>query len=114
MPSPSTITASSFRERVGALQKPAALPRHGLGGQPSLTAATIVLRLMRALLPVATLYIGKLIIDDVVMLVQLPDKPDDAQQWLDSGHLNKLGLLLAAEFARGGAGGRAGAHRHLR
>ena len=66
---------------------------------PSLTAATITLRLLRALLPVATLYIGKLIIDDVVLLVQLPDKPATLQQWLDSGHLNKLGLLLAAEFA---------------
>jgi len=54
---------------------------------------------MRALLPVATLYIGKLIIDDVVMLVQLPDKPATLQQWLDSGHLNRLGLLLGAEFA---------------
>jgi ATP-binding cassette subfamily B protein len=66
---------------------------------PTLTAATIALRLVRALLPVATLYIGKLIIDDVVMLVQLPDKPVTLQQWLDSGHLNRLGLLLAAEFA---------------
>jgi ATP-binding cassette subfamily B protein len=66
---------------------------------PTLTAATIALRLVRALLPVATLYIGKLIIDDVVMLVQLPDKPVTLHQWLDSGHLNRLGLLLAAEFA---------------
>ncbi|MBP6770129.1 MAG: ABC transporter ATP-binding protein [Reyranella sp.] len=66
---------------------------------PALTVATIALRLIRALLPVATLYIGKLIIDDVVMLVQLPDKPATLQQWLDSGHLNRLGLLLGAEFA---------------
>lgn len=66
---------------------------------PTLTAATIALRLVRALLPVATLYIGKLIIDDVVMLVQLPDKPATLPQWLDSGHLNRLGLLLGAEFA---------------
>lgn len=66
---------------------------------PALTASTITLRLIRALLPVATLYVGKLIIDDVVMLVQLPDKPATLQQWLDSGHLNRLGLLLGAEFA---------------
>ncbi len=99
MPSPSTITASSFRERVGALRNLRPFLAMVWAASPSLTAATIVLRLMRALLPVATLYIGKLIIDDVVMLVQLPDKPATLQQWLDSGHLNKLGLLLAAEFA---------------
>jgi hypothetical protein len=37
---------------------------------PQLTAASLLLRLMRALLPVVALYIGKLIIDDVVLLVQ--------------------------------------------
>ena len=99
MPSPSTITASSFRERVGALRNLRPFLAMVWAASPSLTAATIVLRLMRALLPVATIYLGKLIIDDVVMLVQLPDKPTTLQQWLDSGHLNKLGLLLAAEFA---------------
>jgi len=35
---------------------------------PTLTAATIALRLVRALLPVATLYIGKLIIDSITSL----------------------------------------------
>jgi ATP-binding cassette subfamily B protein len=99
MPSPSTISASSFRERVGALRNLRPFLAMVWATSPSLTAATIVLRLMRALLPVATLYIGKLIIDDVVMLVQLADKPATLRQWLDSGHLDKLGLLLLAEFA---------------
>lgn len=99
MPSPSTINTSSFRERVGALRNLRPFLAMVWATSPSLTAATVVLRLMRALLPVATLYVGKLIIDDVVMLVQLADKPATLQQWLDSGHLNKLGLLLAAEFA---------------
>ncbi|MEP7173024.1 MAG: ABC transporter ATP-binding protein, partial [Aestuariivirga sp.] len=66
---------------------------------PGLTAASLVLRLIRALLPVATLFVGKLIIDDVVLLVQMPGKPITLQQWWDSGQLNWLGLLLAAEFA---------------
>lgn len=99
MPSPSTVSASSFRERVGALRNLRPFLAMVWATSPTLTAATITLRLMRALLPVATLYIGKLIIDDVVMLVQLPDKPATLQQWLDSGHLNRLGLLLGAEFA---------------
>jgi len=98
MPSPSTISSSSFRERVGALRNLRPFLAMVWATSPTLTAATIALRLMRALLPVATLYIGKLIIDDVVMLVQLPDKPATLQQWLDSGHLNQLGLLLGAEF----------------
>lgn len=99
MPSPSTISASSFRERVGALRNLRPFLAMVWTTSPTLAAATIVLRLMRALLPVATLYVGKLIIDDVVMLVQLPDKPATLQQWIDSGHLNRLGLLLGAEFA---------------
>ncbi|WP_428686103.1 ABC transporter ATP-binding protein [Reyranella sp.] len=99
MPSPSTISASSFRERVGALRNLRPFLAMVWATSPRLTAATIALRLMRALLPVATLYIGKLIIDDVVMLVQLQDKPTTLPQWLDSGHLNRLGLLLGAEFA---------------
>ncbi len=99
MPSPSTISASSFRERVGALRNLRPFLAMVWATSPTLAAATIALRLVRALLPVATLYVGKLIIDDVVMLVQLPDKPTTLQQWLDSGHLNRLGLLLGAEFA---------------
>ena len=99
MPSPSTIGTSSFRERVGALRNLRPFLAMVWATSPALAASTIVLRLLRALLPVATLYVGKLIIDDVVMLVQLPDKPATLQQWLDSGHLNRLGLLLGAEFA---------------
>jgi ATP-binding cassette subfamily B protein len=99
VPSPSTISASSFRERVSALRNLRPFLAMVWATSPALAASTIVLRLIRALLPVATLYVGKLIIDDVVMLVQLPDKPATLQQWLDSGHLNRLGLLLGAEFA---------------
>jgi ATP-binding cassette subfamily B protein len=99
MPSPSTIGASSFRERLGALRNLRPFLAMVWATSPALAASTIMLRLIRALLPVATLYVGKLIIDDVVMLVQLVDKPATLQQWLDSGHLNRLGLLLGAEFA---------------
>jgi hypothetical protein len=50
-------------------------------------------------LRVVALYISKLIIDDVVLLVRAPDKPETFQQWLRSGLLNRLGVLLLAEFA---------------
>ena len=43
--------------------------------------------------------LGKLIIDDVVVLVQTPGKPETLGEWWESGLLNWLGLLLLAEFA---------------
>lgn len=43
--------------------------------------------------------LGKLIIDDVVVLVQTPGKPETIGEWWESGLLNWLGLLLLAEFA---------------
>ena len=66
---------------------------------PGLTAALLLLRTTRAFLPVATLYVGKLIVDDVVHLVQLPGRPETLLQWLHSGLLDWLGVLLAVEFA---------------
>jgi ATP-binding cassette subfamily B protein len=46
-----------------------------------------------------TLFVGKLIIDEVVMLVQMPQKPHSIADWLASGYLDRMGLLLLAEFA---------------
>jgi ATP-binding cassette subfamily B protein len=99
MPGPSAATPTSFKQRVGALRNLRPFLAMVWRTSPQLTALSMALRTLRALLPVATLFVGKLIIDDVVRLVQLPDKPATLQQWLDSGHLNELGLLLLAEFA---------------
>ncbi|GAB1715758.1 MAG: ABC transporter related protein [Nitrobacter sp.] len=91
--------ARSFRERFGALRNLRPFLAMVWRTSPGLTAATLVLRLKRALLPIVTLFIGKLIIDEVVALVQVPDKPGTLQEWLDSGLANWLGILLIAEFA---------------
>ncbi|WP_159008736.1 ABC transporter ATP-binding protein [Bradyrhizobium sp. S69] len=90
---------TSFKERVGALKN--ILPFVAMIWQtgPGLTAALLVLRSTRALLPIATLYVGKLIVDDVVRLVQMPGRPDTLSQWLHGGLLNGLTILLAIEFA---------------
>ena len=93
------LPTRSFKERVGALRNLRPFMAMVWRTSPHLTAASLALRLIRALVPVATLYIGKLIIDDVVLLVQAPDKPVTLQQWLDSGRLNWLGVLLLGEFA---------------
>jgi len=66
---------------------------------PLLSVSTIVLRLLRALLPVATLYVGKLIIDEATHLIRTGTPHDDWSAWLGSGELNHLGMLLLLEFA---------------
>jgi ATP-binding cassette, subfamily B, bacterial len=96
---PSTATSKSLKERVGALKNLRPFTVMVWRTSPQLTAASLVLRLVRALLPVITLFVGKLIIDDVVVLVQTPHKPETLGQWLNSGLLEWLGLLLMAEFA---------------
>ena len=96
LPLPNT---RSFKERVGALKNLWPFLTMVWRTSRSLTAASLLLRLARALLPVITLYVGKLIIDDVVMLVQMPDKPGTLLEWIDSDLLNWLGFLLIAEFA---------------
>ena len=94
----SAASRRSLRERVGALRNLRPFLMMVWRTSPELTTASLVLRLLRAVMPVVTLYIGKLIIDNVVLLVQAPHKPETLRLWLDSGLLNWLGLLLLAEF----------------
>ncbi len=63
-----------------------------------MTLATIVLRLVRAFLPIATLYVGKLIIDEAVRLIALDVPADIGTAWA-SGQLAHLLALLGLEFA---------------
>jgi ATP-binding cassette subfamily B protein len=69
------------------------------GSSRLLTVTTVAVRLVRALLPVATLFIGKLIIDEVVQLTHLAARPVGLSGWLSSGLLGRLEALLLAEFA---------------
>jgi len=98
-PPSSGATSASLRERFGALRNLRPFLAMVWQTSPGLAAASLALRLVRALLPVATLYVGKLIIDDVIVLLQMPDRPADLSGWLASGRLNGLGALLLAEFA---------------
>ncbi|MEO8378581.1 MAG: ABC transporter ATP-binding protein [Acidobacteriota bacterium] len=65
---------------------------------PTLTAGNLTLRLVRALLPVATLYVGKLIIDEVVHLAGSGTVPADLSGWLTGGFLHRIGALLLLEL----------------
>jgi ATP-binding cassette subfamily B protein len=89
----------SLRERFGALRNLPPFLKLIWQTSPSLTAGDLVLRLLRALLPVITLYVGKLIIDEVIRLAKTPGAPTSFHDWLASGLLTHLGWLLASEFA---------------
>ena len=89
----------SWRERFGALRNLPPFLKLVWETSRLYTALTLSLRLVRALLPVATLFVGKLIIDEVLRLAGIPGAPDSLGEWLSSGLLNVLATLLALEFA---------------
>ncbi|MFL5579831.1 MAG: ABC transporter ATP-binding protein [Gemmatimonadaceae bacterium] len=88
----------TVRERLGALRNLPPFLRLVWNTSPGLTVGTLVLRLLRAVLPVATLFVGKLIIDEVVARAQQPGTPSSLADWYASGRLDRLLLLLAVEF----------------
>ena len=89
----------SLRERVGALRNLPPFVRLVWQTSPLLAVGECVLRLARALLPVATLYVGKLIIDDVVRLAQMTGRPTTLPEWLESGQFDRMIMLILTEFA---------------
>jgi ATP-binding cassette subfamily B protein len=88
----------SWRERLGALRNLPPFLKLVWRTSPALTLSLSLLRIVRALLPVATLYVGKLIIDEVVLLAKSPLATEDLRQWIASGLLDRIGWLLALEF----------------
>ncbi len=90
--------AGFVRERFGALRNLPPFLALIWRTSPALTGATLVLRLLRALLPVAMLFLGKLIIDEVVALSRLPTHPPDLAAWVSGGLATRLVLLLLGEL----------------
>ena len=88
----------SWRERVGALRNVPPFLRLVWQTSRTLTLGTLLLRLVRALVPVVTLWIGKLIIDEVIVLAQAPGAPQALLDWYRAGLLDRLLWLLLAEF----------------
>ena len=62
---------------------------------PSLTLTNVLLRIFKAAIPVSQLYVGKLIIDEVIRLISAPEKDFD-QLWLWIGI--ELGLAVLSEI----------------
>ncbi|UOR03983.1 ABC transporter ATP-binding protein/permease [Hymenobacter aerilatus] len=71
-PRPDGKPVLSVRERFSALGNLPEFLKLVWQTSPSLTLANMVLRLLRAALPVAILYVGQLILDEVVTLSRLP------------------------------------------
>ncbi|MEO8627960.1 MAG: ABC transporter ATP-binding protein [Betaproteobacteria bacterium] len=89
----------SWRERLGALRNLPPFLKLVWQTSPFLTIVDIVARLARAFLPVATLYVGKLIIDEVIRLTQTGGVHDSLRELLGSGAVDHLLVLLGLELA---------------
>ncbi len=88
----------TLRERFNAMRNLPPFLRQVWATSPTLTLTSLGIRLVRAVMPVVMLYIGKLIIDEVVRLVGLGLGFVDLRQAWDSGQLDYLLWLVLAEF----------------
>ena len=79
----------SFKERFAALKNLPEFIRLVWLSSPSKTLLSFLLRILRSAMPVALLYVGKLIIDQVVLLTQPGHSFDHSYLW----------KLVAIEFA---------------
>ena len=88
----------NLRERFVALRNLPPFLRELWAASPPLLVADLALRSVRAVLPVVTLFVGKLIIDEVVALLRAGGAFDSLGAALASGHFNRLGVWLGCEF----------------
>jgi hypothetical protein len=88
----------SLRERMSGMRNIPPFLALVWHTSPPMMLGEAGLRVVRALLPVVTLYVGKLIIDEVVLLAKTPHPGNDLGTWLDSGALDRIVSLLALEF----------------
>jgi len=93
-----SVEQRTLRERLGALSNLPPFLKLVWNTSPALTASLLALRIVRALLPVVTLYVGKLIIDEVVRLAGGSFANHPLGEWIASGQLDHIGFLLALEF----------------
>lgn len=93
-----TPPTRTLRERLGAVRNIPPFLALIWATSRSLTVGTVLLRLVRAVLPVITLYVGKLIIDEVMLRVAMAGTPMTVAAWLRDVASHRLLWLLLAEF----------------
>lgn len=98
-PPPTPDQNPTFRERLDNLRHLGRLVAQIWRTSRWLTSASIGLRLIAALQPVAVLYAAKLIVDEVVRLTALPPPGPEIMDWWSAGLLDHILLLLLLEFA---------------
>ncbi len=94
----STPPTRSLRERLGAIRNVPPFLALIWQTSRSLTLATLLLRVVRAVLPVLTLYVGKLIIDEVMAHAPGRFSPTSLRAWLSDAASHRMLWLLGAEF----------------
>ncbi len=87
----------SLRQRMGALRNLPPFLREIWATSRALTCVSLGLRLIRALLPVITLYVGKLIIDEAIRIAGTDLPAGLVAAWRD-GHLDPILWLLLLEL----------------
>ncbi|MGP3697521.1 ABC transporter ATP-binding protein [Rhodobacter sp. NSM] len=87
-----------FRARWAALRNVPPFLRMVWQASPGILVLSLLLRLVRSLIPVTALWFGKLIIDEVVRLAAAPVPEAGALGWIGVEGTGTLALLLAAEF----------------
>src|SRR5262249_19876571 len=76
------LVKRTLRERLRALENVPRLLKMVWDTSPFLTAAMVLIALLRGLMPLAALYIGKLIVDTVVHSVRTGQPPSSRLWWL--------------------------------
>ncbi|SIR02069.1 ABC transporter ATP-binding protein [Solilutibacter tolerans] len=97
MPPPLPPQQLGLRQRFSAMRNVPPFLREIWSTSKPLTIAAIGIRLIRAFMPIITLYIGKLIIDEAVRLIGLGVAHELSTAW-QSGALDHLMMLLGLEF----------------
>src|SRR5690606_31918068 len=86
----------TWADRIRAMRNLAPFLREVWGTHRGYTAAIVVLRLIRSFVPVATLWVGKLIVDTIVEAVQSGAPDWRALVWLV---VLEFGIVATGEIA---------------
>jgi ATP-binding cassette, subfamily B, bacterial len=90
----------SFKEQVGALKNLPKFFRLIWETSPAMTIGNLVLRLIKSALPLSMLYIGKLIIDEVIRLIDVTGDRDLSYLWILVAA--ELGLAILSDLINRG------------
>ena len=96
--SPLTTVGASFGLRFKTMAHLPRLLASLWRTNPGMAACVVLLRLLRAAQPPLVLFVGKLIIDEIILQTAKPAPGPDLTDWLASGRLTALGTWLLLEF----------------